>query len=632
MSDFFGGLTSGNMRFTDARINGDGPLPTSLSGPEGINGDADGRYNFNDSLLSGITPYALAGQGRMGSDRNYQQIPHRKQFVVPPIFLPDSDVKTEQTVEMSHGVDMGDIAFILNVKHKRFLLCPPPYGYTAQDEDHSMPNYNVFVNICTVNYLLAGMHNYIVTMAFEGREKVNKDHAWGRLLICFGVETQVNWLLHRFEEEYTKVVKIKQATETPKDLELHSRICFTFMNLRCQFILKQIVKTNIIPLGICSMSEKQGGQHEVGLKPVQAAASFYTTLTVDGQNRDLVNIWRSCDINGGDFLILRLDFMPNVDTSSCTTKRLYILNHYYKDTVTKTLSMHPFTKGTWQLIPDTFSFSQKRKHDVYAENLQEVFSKVPEKERDVIIHHVLDYRIQGYWHIGQVYTKKQSFSEVSAPCNDMEMMQGSLLQINFAPVWKGDPMFRKHSDGDYEGFFILSKFMELAFNRNEPLFVEDSDTLDTLTEGLIRPPREPGDELQDGYVSGVIGNRRQGTQLGAPSEIVLNVNTAHQGAELREVAVEPKHKKSKPASQGVQAQPPAPKAPGTDKRSVSDEPLPSKKASDTSAEYDFEKELEKMYADHEAKSKPEVSKTKTGKVASNLAQDAVPKEGAGVKS
>jgi hypothetical protein len=81
MSDFFGSLTGGNIRFTDARINGDGPLPTSLSGPEVINGDPDGRYNFNDSLLSGIVPYAY-GQGRMGSDRNYQQIPIDRPFIV----------------------------------------------------------------------------------------------------------------------------------------------------------------------------------------------------------------------------------------------------------------------------------------------------------------------------------------------------------------------------------------------------------------------------------------------------------------------------------------------------------------------------------------------------------------------
>ena len=76
-SDFFAGLSGSGIRFTDARINGPGPLPTELSGPAGINGDADGKYNFNGDLLSGITPYAGPGQGRMGSDHSYQQIPHR---------------------------------------------------------------------------------------------------------------------------------------------------------------------------------------------------------------------------------------------------------------------------------------------------------------------------------------------------------------------------------------------------------------------------------------------------------------------------------------------------------------------------------------------------------------------------
>ena len=50
MTDFFGGLTGGNIRFTDAWIDGDGPLPTSLSGPEGINGYPDGRYNFKREM------------------------------------------------------------------------------------------------------------------------------------------------------------------------------------------------------------------------------------------------------------------------------------------------------------------------------------------------------------------------------------------------------------------------------------------------------------------------------------------------------------------------------------------------------------------------------------------------------
>jgi hypothetical protein len=129
-----------------------------------------GRYNFNDSLLSGITPYAGPKGGRMGSDRNYQQIPHRKQFVVPPVFLPEPDAFLDQTFMMSHGIDMGDIAFILNVRHKRFLLTPAPYSFVSQEEDDSMPNYNIFCNICTVNYLLAGLHNYLINMADRGHQ------------------------------------------------------------------------------------------------------------------------------------------------------------------------------------------------------------------------------------------------------------------------------------------------------------------------------------------------------------------------------------------------------------------------------------------------------------------------------
>ena len=74
MSDLFSGLTG--FRFPDARINGGGPLPTDLSGPAGINGDPDGRINFNSDLFSGIAPYSGPDAGRMGSDKSYQQIPH----------------------------------------------------------------------------------------------------------------------------------------------------------------------------------------------------------------------------------------------------------------------------------------------------------------------------------------------------------------------------------------------------------------------------------------------------------------------------------------------------------------------------------------------------------------------------
>lgn len=437
MSDFFGGLSG--IRYTDARINGDGPLPTSLSGPEGINGDADGRYNFNDSLLSGITPYAGPKGGRMGSDRNYQQIPHRKQFVVPPVFLPEPDAFLDQTFMMSHGIDMGDIAFILNVRHKRFLLTPAPYAFVSQEEDDSMPNYNIFCNICTVNYLLAGLHNYLIHMAEMGHQKVDQGHAWGRLLISFDAEKKANYILK----------------------EHHHTSHFGSTTLRCHMLLQEIVRLKIIPLGICAMSEKQGGQHEVGLKPVQAAASFFTTLTVDGQNRDLVNIWRSIDISAGDFLILRLDFMP--EEKSGPIKRPYTLNHYYKETIMRTLVMNEKAKGVFQLLPDVLSFSYTRPDDWYSEALETA------AKNDVIMKNiyncVLDYRQVGYWHIGQTYTKKLSFSGPRAPTNDNEMMQGQLLQINFAPVWKGKieglKCPEKVNEGNYK--FLLPWFLQHSF-------------------------------------------------------------------------------------------------------------------------------------------------------------------------
>ena len=53
---------------------------------------------------------------------------------------------------------------------------------------------------------------------------------------------------------------------------------------------------SLIPIGICAGSEKQGGLHETGLAPVQAACSHVTTLTIDGQNRDLVKLWQHCDV------------------------------------------------------------------------------------------------------------------------------------------------------------------------------------------------------------------------------------------------------------------------------------------------------------------------------------------------
>ena len=457
MSDFFGSLNSGNVRFTDARINGDGPLPTNLSGPEGINGDPDGRYNFNDSLLSGILPYAY-GQGRMGADRNYQQIPHRKQFPVPQLFLPDSAPFTTQCLQMSHPIDMGDLVFIINAKKMKHFLFTGSMAASIQDKaDTSMPNYNLFCNLCTANYILGGLSNFFLGTAqiiltygpeaFDLSYACNeKEFAWLNLVKCFGIEDHYESM-----KTQLKSCKNNSLNKSWKDW-LHA-----YVFLKVKYILRQVIRDIIKPFGICSTSEKQGGQHEVGWKPVQAAANFYVTLTVDGQNRDLVNVWNNINVEGGEQLTLELEW--------CTANAAnYVLNHYYKGYIKKHMSFaldhkESETKGRFQLMPKSLrlmpknqieykkpdddvlikSFVEKSKahfplNDSNSEQKDEIWERVDKS---------LQYNISlpddfGCWHIGQAYTHIKRNGNGGPPIDDTNnQMRGPLLQVNFAPVWTG---------------------------------------------------------------------------------------------------------------------------------------------------------------------------------------------------
>ena len=483
MSDFFGGLTGGNIRFTDARINGDGPLPTSLSGPEGINGDPDGKYNFNDSLLSGITPYAY-GQGRMGSDRNYQQIPNRKQFPVPPLWLPEPDPQTDTLFEVSHSVDMGDIAFIVNAHHKQFLLSRGPFKHESQNEDHTLPQWNVFCNVCTINYLLAGLYNYALhhVTGDWGNEKLN--HAWFRLFRCFKIHKHLEYMKEQFKSENG------------------NQYSYDTLRLRCFLMLNQVIKQYIIPIGICSMSEKQGGQHEIGSKPVQAACNFFTTLTVDGQNRDLVNIWRAATVEAGDFLIIRPEFCSNSTHSCC--KYTYVLNHYYKDTVTRSITMHQHARGRIQLVPDVFKMnnSEQARFNCLIEKKEHFTKFLKDKSflvacGDELHEFATNARYYGYWHIGQSYNKKLEFANTRVPCNDMEMTKGQLLQINFAPVWKGSTYRPVQLTEQNLAHFHAYALQKLMFGNIDDYFIDVG-----VSETLVA---DPG--------NGLVQNAKIGTEI-----------------------------------------------------------------------------------------------------------------------
>jgi hypothetical protein len=99
---------------------------------------------------------------------------------------------------------------------------------------------------------------------------------------------------------------------------------------------------------------------------VQSGASFFVTLTVDCQNRDLVNIWRGVDVEGCDLLLVQLEYreLKKMTQEICTpTTQTYLLNHYYKGWVQRSVQMHPLTLGMFQLVPGVLRTAFSKRTD-----------------------------------------------------------------------------------------------------------------------------------------------------------------------------------------------------------------------------------------------------------------------------
>ena len=490
MSDFFADLYSSNIRLPNSQINEqrDHPYPNGM----GNLPLADGKYNATTSLLDNIKPYSGPKTSEISSDRNYRQTAHRKQYPVPPIYVPEPDVTAVQTIQIALPVSFGDVVFLLHGKKKQFILSPRPYTHVSDKVAQIMPNYNCFCNVATANYLLAGIYNRILYLhktngTLSANTVSNRGNAWDVYIQHFDMYKDVKRLLDQYRN---------------KDAESENFDVFFVMAVKN--ILERVVRLNIKPFGIAAHSDMQGGQHEANLNPVQAAASLYTTLTVDGQNVDLNNIWRATDVSGGDKLIFRLEFVE-MDIANESGKTIQFgLNHHKKSTVTRSLNLlrapKPKLSGFFQLVPSTYAHDNDWSTEVVSvgnqnilPNLQnrkfteEVNNYIDELVKDVHkaksdddifeiklnlqerFRDVLNYKCNGYWQVAQAYTRKHRVNASFLPNHDMDHFGDVLLQVNWAPVYNHVEMFDSMENVNNSNVDIITKFYGDCISEQELL-------------------------------------------------------------------------------------------------------------------------------------------------------------------
>jgi hypothetical protein len=140
--------------------------------------------------------------------------------------------------------------------------------------------------------------------------------------------------------------------------------------------------------------------------------NYVTTMTVDGQNRDLMNYWHGQTVNGGDRLILTLQLCEFSDRNHVQP---FSLNSYYKKPVTQSVKVG--TEPFWQL----------RAH-VYGCSIEKGIQGIDMED--------FDYRRTGYWHIAQTFQCRKGDRHKRGFEN------APPLQVTFAPVWQRMDQFK----------------------------------------------------------------------------------------------------------------------------------------------------------------------------------------------
>ena len=430
MGDFFGGLRSG-IQFPQVVMN-QGPLPGSGGLPTPLHEGPDARINYNSSLLGDLTPYAYGEPGYLSSQNAYLNIPHKIQKIVPVVYLPEAKIPAQDIIDLSHPIDDGDIAFVLRLDRSSMFCTGLRNGSmrraglgTAIDP---------FVNLCTLNYILSGaqlaVNNEAQNLWTELLSNLDKDR--------FGRQGGAG----------------RDYADGQDPINLGDVI--------------HLIRHCIRPFGVTRGSEKQGGQDEATMSPATWPVSFVVSLTIDGKESNVLNIWHNHNMSAGDDLVLRLKPMPI---------KPYTLNHYYKGVKRQAWDKVVDVTHVWQLVPDLMSISSltgKEKEAWTAglagmprslSNLRYKYNYNPRKDPHscksrpppppllirpdffsrwaVEIDEHVAWQELGYWHIGRSQVLTRKYGEEEYWHNDLaNSLRTNHLDITFQPMFQSLPLLR----------------------------------------------------------------------------------------------------------------------------------------------------------------------------------------------
>ena len=369
MSGLFSDLHNG-IRTPDVIMN-QGPTPSESSLPSGFNATTDAQINYGSTLLGDIRPYSFGEPSRLADQTAYMAVPHKIQKIVPELRLPEAR-NTDNTFLLSHGVDDGDVAFALRVNRSASTI-DRMHTFERMDLSHVV---DPFVNMPTVNYLLAGIQRY-----------------WNQ-------PERIKWQQFMVDTDFTT-----SATSAKTEFSIRDALRF----------ITDVAR----PFGIAHGSEKQGGTHEGSLGPVTFPVNFITTLAVSGRTENLVNMWRDENMSAGDDLVFHLAWLPY---SSTDGQLEFVLNHWRKGLISQRFEWDPKGRNAgWQLVPAVYSIHPPREfHEGY-------------DWREHGYWHVARTQVM---RASEITHKLEQHTKVQK-CyhDDSRFMRGALLEITFEPAF-----------------------------------------------------------------------------------------------------------------------------------------------------------------------------------------------------